>query len=186
MRCGKPGLLQGLGVLSWPRRAQSALWQVPGPSRSPWPGGPGRLLTRVQFANSMHMAPRSWGLIALNWFWPCVGSRRPDFRRCFWRTGAFINSLCIGRHRTRRQVGRCSISHGAPCGRRQWQVLTRRERAAAGRGANPSRRTLSPYWKPRHARGFLSFVPPAFGERRHRGLAQRLRRRACGPPGVKM
>ena len=20
-----------------------------------------------------------------SWFWPCVGSRRPDFRRCFWR-----------------------------------------------------------------------------------------------------
>jgi hypothetical protein len=46
--------------------SQPALWQVPGPSRFPWPGGPGRLLTRVQFANSMHMAPRSWELIALS------------------------------------------------------------------------------------------------------------------------
>jgi hypothetical protein len=38
----------------------------PGPSRSPWPGGSRRLLTRVQFANSVHMAPRSWELIALS------------------------------------------------------------------------------------------------------------------------
>jgi hypothetical protein len=37
----------------------------PGPSRSPWPGGSRRLLTRV-FANSMHMAPRSWELITLS------------------------------------------------------------------------------------------------------------------------
>jgi hypothetical protein len=40
-------------------------------------------------------------------------------------------------HRTRRQVRRWSVSHGAPCGRRQGQVLTRRERAAAGRGVLP-------------------------------------------------
>jgi hypothetical protein len=33
---------------------------------SPWPGGSRRLLTRVQFANSVHMAPRSWELIALS------------------------------------------------------------------------------------------------------------------------
>jgi hypothetical protein len=38
----------------------------PGPSRSPWPGGSRRLLTRVQFANSVQMAPRSWELIALS------------------------------------------------------------------------------------------------------------------------
>ena len=30
------------------------------------PRGSGRLLTRVQFANSVHMAPRSWELIALS------------------------------------------------------------------------------------------------------------------------
>src|SRR5262245_19537399 len=28
-----------------------------------------------------------------SWFWPCVGSRRPDFRRCFWRC------LCNGDYR---------------------------------------------------------------------------------------
>jgi hypothetical protein len=45
----------------------------------------------------------------------------------------------------------------------------------ASRGLQiPSRRTLSPYWKPRQARGFLSFVPPTLRERHHRGLARRL------------
>ena len=39
--------------------------------------------------------------------------------------------------RTEREVRRWSVSHGAPCGRRQGQVLTRRERAAAGRGVLP-------------------------------------------------
>ena len=67
VRCGKPGLLRGSGVFSWPRRAQSTcVVASPGPSRSPWRGAAGRLLTRVQFANSMHMAPRSWELIALS------------------------------------------------------------------------------------------------------------------------
>src|SRR5438445_13182607 len=37
----------------------------------------------------------------------------------------FLLPLCIGGHRTRQQVRRWSVSHGAPCGRRQWQVLTR-------------------------------------------------------------
>jgi hypothetical protein len=45
------------------RKAVMASPVLPCASR---PGGPGRLLTRVQFANSMHMAPRSWELIALS------------------------------------------------------------------------------------------------------------------------
>ena len=36
------------------------------PVALPMPGGSRRLLTRVQFANSVQMAPRSWELIALS------------------------------------------------------------------------------------------------------------------------
>ena len=42
---------------------------------------------------------------------------------------------------------RWSVSHGAPCGRRQWQVLTRRERAAAGRGAYRDPRLCRAGWQ---------------------------------------
>ena len=42
---------------------------------------------------------------------------------------------------------RWSVSHGAPCGRRQWQVLTRRERAAAGRGAYRGPRLCRAGWQ---------------------------------------
>jgi hypothetical protein len=47
-------------------RPRNCVVASPGPSRSPWPGGSRSLLTRVQFANSVHMAPRSWELIALS------------------------------------------------------------------------------------------------------------------------
>src|SRR6516225_8553152 len=42
---------------------------------------------------------------------------------------------------------RWSVSRGAPCGRRQWQVLTRRERAAAGRGAYRDPRLCRAGWQ---------------------------------------
>ena len=47
-----------------------------------------RLLTPIQFAKrcgygvALMGADRSFPARGY-WFWPCVGSRRPDFRRCF-------------------------------------------------------------------------------------------------------
>jgi len=45
---------------------RKAVMASPGLPCASRPDGPGRLLTRVQFANSVHMAPRSWELIALS------------------------------------------------------------------------------------------------------------------------
>jgi hypothetical protein len=46
--------------------SQPGLWQVPACRAPHGPAGRGAYLSRVQFANSMHMAPRSWELIALS------------------------------------------------------------------------------------------------------------------------
>jgi hypothetical protein len=62
--------------------------QVASLGPSPHTGGSGRFPRSIR-KQCVDIAPR-WELIALfpareSWSWPCVGSRRPDFRRCFWR-----------------------------------------------------------------------------------------------------
>ena len=68
MRCGKPGLLQGSGVLSWPRRARSTcVVASPGPVALPMARRAGALTyPRSIRKQCVDMAPRSWELIALS------------------------------------------------------------------------------------------------------------------------
>ena len=88
MRCGKPGLLGGSGSPIVMTRHTRCVVTVPA-RRFESSRGSGCLLTSIQYAvcgygATLMGADRSFPARG-PWFWPCVGSRRPDFRRCFWR-----------------------------------------------------------------------------------------------------